>query len=242
MSSESMSRDQRRAQRLARYDELRAERPHLFVNPPDAAYEIVFDETGQSQVADESAAKLRAVGKPEEYGDIGVIYEDSFVIGVRDAVRFRDGGLGPFIRIMGSVVGTGAAVLPVLPDGRIVLIRHFRHDSRSWHWEIPRGFAEPGADGATTAGRELTEELGVPVGKVELLGRFANDAEFDEIFLARLDVPELPAEGTRDAFLEGIDDVRLVTREQLEAMMVAGEMTDSYTLAAYGFAVARGAL
>ncbi|MEU8231554.1 NUDIX hydrolase [Actinoplanes sp. NPDC048967] len=241
MSSDT-SREQRRAQRLARYDELRAERPQLFVNPPDAAYEIVFDQAGQNRVADESAAKLRAVGKPEEYGDIGVIYEDSFVIGVRDAVRFRDGRMGPYIRVLGAVAGTGAAVMPVLPDGRIVLIRHFRHDPRSWRWEIPRGFAEPGADGVTTAGRELTEELGVPVGQVELLGRFANGAESDEIFLARLDVPELPAEGTRDAFLEGIDDVRLVTREQLEAMMVAGEMTDSFTLAAYAFAVARGAL
>ena len=38
---------QRRSQRLAAYDELRSERPHLFKNPPNAAYEILFEEEDQ---------------------------------------------------------------------------------------------------------------------------------------------------------------------------------------------------
>lgn len=41
---------------------------HLFVNPPDTAYEILFDRAAQEAVADESAAALRARGRPEEYG------------------------------------------------------------------------------------------------------------------------------------------------------------------------------
>lgn len=241
MSSEPRTTERRRAQRIARYDELRAERPDLFTNPPGAPFEILFDAESQTTVADECAARLRAEGKPEEYGDIGVVYEDSYVIALRDAVRRRDGRLGPYIRVLPLVNSAGAAILPLLPDGRAVLTRHFRHGLRDWQWEIPRGFADPGEDGAATAGRELSEELGVPVGGVELLGRMTLDDGFDEIYLARLDSTEMPADSTAEAFVEGIDGVRLVTREELEKMIVSGELADSYTLAAFAMAVARGA-
>jgi ADP-ribose pyrophosphatase len=228
----------RRAQRIARYDELRAERPHLFVNPPGAAYEIVFDPELQERVADESAAKLRAAGKPPEFGDIGVVYEDAFVIAVRDAVRFRDGRLGPYIRTLGAEVGTGSAVLPLLSDGRVLLVRHFRHEIRDWQWEIPRGFAEPGANGAETAARELEEEVGVTVEKVELLGAIAGGQ--DEIYLARIEAGALPAESPAGAIEEGIDDRRLVAWPELAAMIGRGDITDEYVLAAFAFATTKG--
>jgi ADP-ribose pyrophosphatase len=233
----------RRSQRLSRYDELRSERPHLFVNPPGAAYEILFDRADQAAVADEAAAALRSNGRPEEYGDIGVVYEDPYVIVVRDAVRFRTGKRGAYIRFLGAETGTNAAVLPLLSDGRVLLIRHFRHHSRQWHWEIPRGFSEPGADGAATARQELWEEIGVRVEEVHLLGSLATDAEPDEIYLAELAPesvagPTLPAGATE----EGIDELRLVTVAELGRMIAGGEIVDGYVLAAYAFGVASGRL
>ncbi|WP_446216356.1 NUDIX hydrolase [Micromonospora sp. IBHARD004] len=185
---------------------------------------------------------LRAEGKPEDYGDIGVIYEDRYVMVVRDAVRFRDGELRPYIRMVGAVVGTGAAVLPVFADGRMLLVRHFRHEMRTWQWEIPRGFAEPGADGAATAARELEEEVGMTVEKVELLGCLAGDGGMDEIYLARLEEGGLPDDIPADAVYEGIDDRRLVIREELAGMIAAGEVTDAYLLAAFAFGTAKGLL
>ncbi len=41
-------------------------------------------------------------------------------------------------RIPGSVV-----VLPVLPDGRIVLIRQYRHAAGQYLWELVAGHKEP---------------------------------------------------------------------------------------------------
>jgi ADP-ribose pyrophosphatase len=242
MTSNERDRAERRAARLARYDELRAQRPHLFDNPSGAAYEIVFDAETQQQVADESADRLVAAGKPEEYGDIGVIYEDFFVIAIRDAVRFLDGRVGPYIRVIGAEAGTGAAVLPVLPDGRMLLIHHFRHGLRTWQWEIPRGFPGEDADGAMTAVRELEEEAGAAARKVEVLGVLSNDDGADEIYLARLDADALPDDLTAAAFAEGIDSQRLVTRGELVSMIVSGELTDGYALAAFAFATARGLL
>ncbi|MEV4415042.1 NUDIX hydrolase [Catellatospora sp. NPDC049609] len=232
----------RRAARLAAYDRLREQRPQLFENPPGAAFEIVVDPVLQQQVADDSAAKLGRAGLPEENGDIGVVYADRYLLLVRDAVRFRDGGLGVYIRQMSPHEGTGAAVLPLLPDGRILLVSHFRHATRRWHWEIPRGFAEPGADGATTAAREVEEEVGAPAGEVVFLGALDTDtgAEVggDEIYLAYLS--QVPAERPAGATEEGIDQFVTVTPDEFTQMIRDGVLGDAFTLAAYAFALARG--
>ncbi|MGH9689448.1 MAG: NUDIX hydrolase [Candidatus Acidiferrales bacterium] len=55
----------------------------------------------------------------------------------------------------GSVV-----VIPVLDDGRIVLIRQFRYAARQYLWELVAGHKEPGEDPAKGAHRELMEETG----------------------------------------------------------------------------------
>jgi ADP-ribose pyrophosphatase len=224
--------------RLAAYERLREQRPALFENPPGAAFEIRFDRTEQDRVADEAAAKLRERGAPEEYGDIGVLYEDDYILLVRDAVRFRSGRLGAYVRTMGADPGQGCAVLPVLPDGRLVLVRHFRHDSRRWHWEIPRGFAEPDADPVANARRELREEIGVEPAEVVQLGCLDGEGGPDVIFLAR--ITEAPQRSPDED--EGIDEVRLVTVAEFESMMRDGALTDGYALAAYAFARAGGLL
>jgi ADP-ribose diphosphatase len=240
LSTDDATRAARRAQRLARYDQLRAERPALFANPEGAAYELVFDPAVQAEVADRSAARLRELGRPEEYGDMGVIYEDAFVIAMRDTIRFRDGHIGPYIRWVGQALGAGAVIIPVFGDGRILLTRQFRHQIREWQWVTPRGFAEPGDQGSQTAVRELREEIGITVDKVELLGRITDDDPI-EIWLARVDVDSLTAlpDG---ATIEGIDEFRLVTADELRAAIAAGEITDGSLLAGFAFATAKGLL
>ncbi|MGH9716706.1 MAG: NUDIX hydrolase [Candidatus Acidiferrales bacterium] len=55
----------------------------------------------------------------------------------------------------GSVV-----IIPVLADGRIVLIRQFRYAAKQYLWELVAGHKEPGEDPAKGAHRELIEETG----------------------------------------------------------------------------------
>jgi len=173
---------------------------------------------------------------------MGVVYEDQYILLVRDTVRFRDGQVGAYIREFDTDPGAGAAVLPLLPDGRLLLIRHFRHGLRDWQWEIPRGFSEAGADGATTAARELAEEIGVDGVRVEPLGRIAADGARTEIFLARLAAGSLPAALSWEACSEGIDERRLCTPAELAGLIAAGEITDEFLLAAWAFATAKGVL
>jgi ADP-ribose pyrophosphatase len=55
----------------------------------------------------------------------------------------------------GSVV-----VLPVLADGRIVMIRQYRHAAGQYLWELVAGHKEPNETFAEGARRELHEEAG----------------------------------------------------------------------------------
>ncbi|MEU0932905.1 NUDIX hydrolase [Embleya sp. NPDC005971] len=237
----------RREAALAAYEELGAERPELFANPPGAAFEIILDRPTQDAVADEVAQRSVAAGFPASCGDVGVVYRDPYLMVVRDAVRFRSGRVGTYIRLVGGSAGPGAAVLPVLDDGRIVLINHFRHADRSWHWEIPRGFGDPDdASGEATAAREVREELGCPAVELSWLGAINTDSGMsggrDVIHLARIAAAALPADPSGDGTEEGIDRIRVVTPDELRAMILDGEITDAYTLAAYAFALTRGLL
>lgn len=51
-------------------------------------------------------------------------------------------------------------ILPVLDDGRVVLIRQFRHAAGRVLYEIPAGTTEPGEPCLSCARRELAEETG----------------------------------------------------------------------------------
>ncbi|NEO28218.1 MAG: NUDIX hydrolase, partial [Kamptonema sp. SIO4C4] len=60
---------------------------------------------------------------------------------------------------------TGVTVIPILPDGRIVLVR--RQDTGKWG--LPGGLVDWGQDIPTTAKRELAEETGLELLEIERL-------------------------------------------------------------------------
>jgi len=83
----------------------------------------------------------------------------------------------------------GAAILPVLPDGRLLLIRQFRPAIGEMVYEIPAGRLEPGESALECAGRELIEEAGYAAAQILSLGSFWSTVGFcDEsiqLFLGR---------------------------------------------------------
>jgi ADP-ribose pyrophosphatase len=196
---------------LAAYEYYRNEHPELFINPPNPAFEIVFDQDLQRD------------------NDAGVKYRDDYYLLLRDAVRFRDGSTRGYIRLIPAGGHGGAAVLPVIDDN-VVLIRHQRHATRASHWEIPRGFADKNEPPEETARREIREELDVNDIELSELGSIHPDTGASNVH-TRLYLARITSLGRTEAN-EGIDEVRQVTPEQLSAMVRAGEITDSFTLAA----------
>jgi ADP-ribose pyrophosphatase len=64
----------------------------------------------------------------------------------------------------------GAAVLPVFPDGQVLLIQQFRPAIGAMVYEIPAGRLEPNESPRECAGRELIEEVGYCASQITLLG------------------------------------------------------------------------
>ncbi|MGB7442451.1 MAG: NUDIX hydrolase [Coleofasciculaceae cyanobacterium] len=60
---------------------------------------------------------------------------------------------------------TGTSIIPILPDGRIVLVR--RRDNGKW--ALPGGMVDWGENIPTTVKRELTEETGLELLEISRL-------------------------------------------------------------------------
>src|SRR6266481_4914487 len=88
------------------------------------------------------------------------------VFGVRRDQVLEPGGLRTTREVIthpGSVV-----VLPLLPDGRILLIRQYRHATRQYLWELVAGRMDPGETPQQAAAREMIEETGYRVKKLKI--------------------------------------------------------------------------
>ena len=63
------------------------------------------------------------------------------------------------------------AIVPVLPDGRLVLVKQYRYAAGKSLLELPAGTLEPGEEPLSCALRELREETGYEAGEMRRLLR-----------------------------------------------------------------------
>ena len=76
----------------------------------------------------------------------------------------------------------GAAVLPLLDDGRVILIRQFRPAGGGMMWEIPAGKLDAQETPQQCIEREIQEEIGYQAGKIEKIGEMLTAVGFcDEV-------------------------------------------------------------
>ena len=89
----------------------------------------------------------------------------------RDRLNLPNGSEGIFTYVE---KGPAVFVIPITPEGEIVLIRQFRYVADRWSWEIPAGGSHDfdGEDLADLARRELWEEIGGTAKALRHLGTF----------------------------------------------------------------------
>ncbi|MBI5960354.1 MAG: NUDIX hydrolase [Chloroflexi bacterium] len=123
------------------------------------------------------------------------------------------------------------AMIPLLPNGDVMLVEQFRAAAGRVMLEIPAGTLEPGEDPRAAAVRELQEEIGYKPGKLEKLGgEYAAPgytSEYIHLFVAT----ELEESRLQQDDDEQIDVMTLPLSEALRRIE-QGEIEDSKTIIA----------
>ncbi|MGA2265607.1 MAG: NUDIX hydrolase [Phycisphaerae bacterium] len=121
-------------------------------------------------------------------------------------------------------------VLPVLADGRIVLIRNWRFAVEETLHELPAGTLEKGEDPAVCAARELTEETGYTAGQLHKLGGFYTGPGVSDEFIHAYLATDL-TDGHQN--LDHYEEITVEVHPDAEVrrMVVEGAIRDAKTIA-----------
>jgi ADP-ribose pyrophosphatase len=150
------------------------------------------------------------------------------VFGIRRDELLEPGGVRTtreMITHSGSVV-----VLPVLPDGRVVLIRQYRHAARAFLWELVAGRMDEGESPRKAAARELIEETGYRARRFRLLLDFFPSPGFLEEKMFIL-LAEALTEGIAQPEEDEKIESRAFRRKELEQMIQKRIIRDGKTIA-----------
>jgi ADP-ribose pyrophosphatase len=156
-----------------------------------------------------------------------IIYEGK-AFGVRRDELIEPTGVHTIREVVthpGSVV-----ILPVLPDGKIVLVRQYRHSAGQYLWELVAGRMERGENPKNGARRELLEETGYRAKKFSVfLDLFPTPGFLEERMYLLL------AEGLSAGEAQPEEDEKIMvtayTRKQLEQMIRTRKLRDAKSIA-----------
>ncbi len=144
----------------------------------------------------------------------------------RDTVRLPDGSPATreYIQHGGAV-----AVVPLLDDGRVVLVRQYRYPLAKILLELPAGKRDPGETTLQCAMRELVEETGYTAREWAYGGEIHNAAAYSTesiwIWFARGLV-----EGTKRPDAGEFVETLCLAEDELDALDTQGQLPDVKTV------------
>jgi len=122
-----------------------------------------------------------------------------------------------------------AAVVPLKPDGTVVLIRQYRHAVGGFIYEIPAGKLDPGEDPLVCAARELEEEVAYRAERFELLASIFTAPGFTDevihIYLAKGLTP-----GLQRLDEDEVLDIVEFPLDKAMSMIQSGEIRDAKSI------------
>jgi ADP-ribose pyrophosphatase len=123
-------------------------------------------------------------------------------------------------------------LVPIEPDGRLVIVGQYRAPLDRETWEFPAGRVNPREPVEDAARRECEEEIGRVPGRLERLGALYPAPGFcDEqlIFFRALDLRPPPADSPHHPDEDEDIRVRTVSVAEARAMVASGEVVDLKT-------------
>ena len=156
-------------------------------------------------------------------------YQGTVLKVYKDLMKFSNGNTEDwdFIHHDGA-----AAVIPVMDDGKILMVKQYRNALERDTLEIPAGkLDDPDEEGIVCASRELKEETGYSSDDLEWLLTIRTTVAFCderiEVFVARNLIP-----GEQHLDEDEFVDVKAYKLEELKEMIFEGKIQDSKTMAA----------
>ena len=161
--------------------------------------------------------------------DRKLAYTGSILKMYQDTIALPDGKqvIWDFIAHKGA-----AAVVPVLPDGKIIMVRQYRNALDRITLEIPAGARDyPEEPTVDCAAREVEEETGYAAGKLERLitlrTAIAYCDELIDVYVAT-DLVKTAQHLDEGEYIQ----IETYTLEELQALIFAGTIQDAKTVAA----------
>jgi len=134
-----------------------------------------------------------------------------------------------------------AAVIPLLPDNRVVLVRQFRYPVNRETLEIPAGKIDPGESPRQCAERELAEETGFSGGSFQKIGSFITTPAFTNEKI-HLFLTKKPAPGTTGPDEDEYVNTSILEISEVLNMIDQGLIMDAKTIIAFLLAQRKGFL
>lgn len=204
-----------------RYRELQKLRPDLFRSTDAAKY--ITDEDEINRYEDETGERLGVLYQAKNY--------ERFVV---DLVE-RDGKRFPHGRAI--LPDNGVIIVPRLGD-RFILEDQYRYPVCGKHLAFPRGHCEAGSTPEEDAAREIEEELGgaklkspVYIGKT--YPETHSMASFCSVFEGEVEGVTFENGVLKRDGYEGIENLVLLSRDEIDFLIRTGKIDCGYTLAAW---------
>jgi len=158
-----------------------------------------------------------------------ILFKNHWWVYKRDTFQLPSGQVGEY-----HYVHTDGAsmVVPVLDDGRVVLVKQYRYLNNRDSIELPCGGVKPGHTHEETARFELEEEAGMQAAEICFVGEFnpynGVTNEYCRVYVAR---------GLRktQARPDETEEFEIVVRtpQEIDQMIERNEIWDGMTLAAW---------
>ncbi len=180
-------------------------------------------ESGQPPWYDGSSPTTYA-GFPREKSD--QLYDSKWCGLRRDWIRLPDGSLQDYhvFEVTDAVV-----VVPVLPDGSILMIWQYRYPHGRTHWEVPAGRMNAGESPVEAVARELLEETGFASADLEKLCDFYPINGISDHFAHAYVARDCARVGAPNLDASEVLEVQRFRSDEVRGLLKSGEIQDGFS-------------
>lgn len=153
-------------------------------------------------------------------------FKNEFATLYNDEVIFPSGKTGKYLRYT-SNAPYGVMLLAQDAGGRLLLLRNFRHENRTWSWEIPKGFGENHLSPLDCAKKELFEEAGCEGQDWQLYKKVLHSQL--EVYMYSVLVKTNVSVVNQEE-KEAISEARFFEKDELHKLLHSSETIDAATM------------